>query len=72
MIQIKLPLVEPLSEVKAVIAAMRVGGAGLKTAWRVLISGVGLGQRLANSIRSPIYPREGESLTRFAVCRYLR
>ena len=36
----------------AVTAAMREAGTGLKTAWRLQITGAGLGPRLANSIRS--------------------
>jgi hypothetical protein len=41
---------------KAVTAAMREAGTGLKTAWRGQITGAGLGRRLANSIRSQTYP----------------
>jgi hypothetical protein len=47
---------------KAVTAAMREAGTRLKTAWRGQITGAGLGRRLANSIRSEIYPKAGESL----------
>ena len=47
---------------KAVTAAMREVGTGLKTAWRGQITGAGLGRRLANSIRSQTYPKAGESL----------
>ena len=47
---------------KAVTAAMREAGTGLKTAWRGQITGAGLGRRLANSIRSQTYPKTGESL----------
>ncbi|WP_094022180.1 DUF6441 family protein [Maliponia aquimaris] len=47
---------------KAVTAAMREAGNGLKTAWRGQITGAGLGRRLANSIRSQTYPKAGESL----------
>lgn len=47
---------------KAVTAAMREAGTGLKTAWRGQITGAGLGRRLANSIRSQTYPKAGESL----------
>ena len=36
---------------RAVTAAMREAGAGLKSAWRGQITGAGLGTRLANSIR---------------------
>ncbi len=47
---------------KAVTAAMRQAGTGLKTAWRAQITGAGLGQRLANSIRLASFPKTGESL----------
>lgn len=47
---------------KAVSAAMREAGSGLKTAWRGQITQSGLGRRLANSIRSQTYPKAGESL----------
>ena len=47
---------------RAVTAAMREAGTGLKTAWRAQITGAGLGRRLANSIRSRNFPRSGESL----------
>lgn len=47
---------------KAVTAAMREAGTGLKTAWRGQITGAGLGRRLANTIRSQTYPKAGESL----------
>jgi len=52
---------------KAVTAAMREAGAGLKTAWRGQITGAGLGRRLANSIRSQTYPKAGESLNAAAL-----
>jgi hypothetical protein len=47
---------------KAVSAAMREAGSGLKNAWRGQIVQAGLGLRLANSIRSQTYPKSGESL----------
>jgi hypothetical protein len=47
---------------KAVSAAMREAGSGLKNAWRGQIVQAGLGLRLANSIRSQTYPKVGESL----------
>ena len=52
---------------KAVTAAMREAGTGLKTAWRSQITGAGLGRRLANSIRSQTYPKTGESLNAAAL-----
>ena len=47
---------------RAVTAAMREAGTGLKSAWRLQITGAGLGRRLANSIRSQTYPKAAESL----------
>lgn len=52
---------------KAVTAAIREAGTGLKTAWRGQIAGAGLGRRLANSIRSQTYPKAGESLNAAAL-----
>jgi hypothetical protein len=52
---------------KAVTAAIREAGTGLKTAWRGQITGSGLGRRLANSIRSQTYPKAGESLNAAAL-----
>src|SRR5690554_2055024 len=46
---------------RAVTAAMREAGTGLKSDWRLQITGAGLGTRLANSIRSQNFPRSGES-----------
>ena len=47
---------------RAVTAAMREAVTGLKSAWRLQITGAGLGTRLANSIRNQNFPRSGESL----------
>jgi hypothetical protein len=47
---------------RAVTAAVREAGAGLKSAWRGQIVGARLGPRLANSIRSQLFPKSGESL----------
>jgi hypothetical protein len=47
---------------RAVTAAMREAGTGLKSAWRSQITGAGLGTRLANSIRLASFPKSGESL----------
>ncbi|WP_319825856.1 DUF6441 family protein [Thalassovita sp.] len=47
---------------KAVSLAMREAGSGLKADWRGQITAAGLGQRLANSIRSASYPKSGDSL----------
>lgn len=52
---------------RAVTAAMREAGTNLKTAWRGQITGAGLGQRLANSIRSEVFPRAGTSLNAAAL-----
>ena len=52
---------------KAVTAAMRQAGTGLKAAWRGQITGAGLGRRLANSIRSQSYPKAAESLNAAAL-----
>jgi len=52
---------------KAVTAAMREAGIGLKSAWRGQITSAGLGRRLANSIRSQTYPKAGESLNAAAL-----
>lgn len=47
---------------RAVTAAMRQAGAGLKRAWRGQIAAAGLGARLANTIRSETFPKVGASL----------
>ena len=47
---------------RAVTAAMREAGIGLKLGWRMQIIGAGLGRRLANSIRQQVFPRSGVSL----------
>lgn len=47
---------------KAVSAAMREAGSGLKSDWRDQITGAGLGRRLAGSIRSEFYPKREPSL----------
>jgi hypothetical protein len=52
---------------RAVTAAMRQAGTGLKLAWRGQITGAGLGMRLANSIRSEVYPNAGASLNAAAL-----
>lgn len=52
---------------KAVSAAMREAGTGLKSDWRAQITGAGLGRRLANSIRLATYPKAGDSLNAAAL-----
>jgi hypothetical protein len=47
---------------RAVTAAVREAGAGLKLGWRGQITGAGLGARLANSIRSEVFTKAGVSL----------
>jgi hypothetical protein len=47
---------------KAVSVTMAQAGAGLKSSWRGQITGAGLGQRLANTIRSQTYPKGRNSL----------
>jgi hypothetical protein len=46
---------------------MREAGTGLKSAWRMQITGAGLGTRLANSIRLASFPKAGESLNAAAL-----
>ena len=48
---------------RAVTAAMREAGNGLKLAWRGQIVGAGLGPRLANSIRSETSRRSASAST---------
>ncbi len=52
---------------KAVSAAMREAGSGLKSDWRAQITGAGLGRRLANSIRSQTFPKSSNSLNAAAL-----
>jgi len=52
---------------RAVSAAMREAGSDLKGAWRRQITGAGLGTRLANTIRSQVYPRAASSLNAAAL-----
>ena len=52
---------------RAVTAAVREAGTGLKLGWRGQITGAGLGARLANSIRSEVFPKAGASLNAAAV-----
>ena len=52
---------------KAVTAATREAGTTLKTAWRGQITGAGLGQRLARTIRSEQYPKGQPSLNAAAL-----
>jgi hypothetical protein len=52
---------------RAVSAAIREAGTGLKEAWRAQITGAGLGARLARTIRSEQFPKGKPSLSAAAV-----
>jgi hypothetical protein len=52
---------------KAVTAATREAGNSLKTAWRAQITGAGLGQRLARTIRTEQFPKGKPSLNAAAL-----
>ncbi|MCC5968774.1 MAG: hypothetical protein JJU15_02385 [Pararhodobacter sp.] len=52
---------------RAVSTAIREAGSGLKEAWRGQITGAGLGQRLANTIRSEQFPKGRPSLNAAAL-----
>ena len=52
---------------RAVSAAIREAGTGLKAAWRLQITGAGLGARLARTIRSEQFPKVTPSLNAAAV-----
>lgn len=52
---------------KAVSAATREAGTTLKSAWRAQITGAGLGQRLARTIRSEQFPKGKPSLNAAAL-----
>ncbi len=55
-------LAEVAAGQKAVSTTMNQAGLGLKAAWRAQITGAGLGQRLANTIRAQTYPKGRNSL----------
>lgn len=52
---------------KAVSQAVNDAGTSVKTSWRAQITGAGLGQRLANTIRSEQFPKGRPSLNAAAV-----
>ena len=52
---------------RAVTAATREAGTSLKTAWRGQITGAGLGQRLARTIRAEQFPKGRPSLNAAAL-----
>lgn len=58
---------EVLAGEKAVTTAMQNAGAGLKADWRGQITGAGLGQRLARTIRAANYPKGQPSLNAAAL-----
>ena len=58
----KLMAAEIVAGERAVTAAVTEVGTGLKLGWRGQITGAGLGARLANSIRSEVFPKAGVSL----------
>lgn len=58
---------EVLAGEKAVTTAMQDAGAGLKADWRGQITGAGLGQRLARTIRAASYPKGQPSLNAAAL-----
>lgn len=58
---------EYLAGERAVTAAMRGAGQGLKQNWRSQITGAGLGQRLANAVRAEVYPKGQPSLNAAAL-----
>lgn len=47
---------------KAVTEAIKAAGIGLRDNWRAQITGAGLGQRVARTIRSEVYPKGQTSL----------
>ena len=53
---------EVKSAERAVTAAIRLAGAGVKAGWRAQIAGAGLGERLGRTIRDQYYPKGEPSL----------
>jgi hypothetical protein len=47
---------------RAVTAAIRLAGAGVKAGWRAQIAAAGLGERLGRTIRDQYYPKSGTSI----------
>lgn len=58
----KLMSAEILAGARAVSSSMREAGVRLKLNWRGQITGAGLGQRLANSIRADVFPKGRPSM----------
>lgn len=47
---------------RAVTAAIRLAGAGVKAGWRAQIASAGLGERLGRTIRDQYFPKSGTSI----------
>jgi len=47
---------------RAVTAAIRLAGAGVKAGWRAQIASAGLGERLGRTIRDQYFPKSGASI----------
>lgn len=58
---------ESVAAERAVTAGVTQTGSGLKAAWRRQVTGAGLGQRLANTIRANRYPARGDSINAAAL-----
>lgn len=54
-------LAEVMGAERAVTAAIRLAGTGVKAGWRAQITSAGLGERLGRTIRDQYYPKSGES-----------
>jgi hypothetical protein len=52
---------------RAVTAAIRLAGAGVKAGWREQIASAGLGERLGRTIRDQYYPKGGTSISAAAL-----
>jgi len=55
-------IAEIRSAEKAVTAAVRLAGSGVKAGWRAQIVSAGLSERLGRTIRDQYYPQRGESI----------
>ena len=54
---------EILRAERAVTRGINAAGLGLKKDWRSQVISAGLGRRLANTVRSNTYPKQGESIS---------
>jgi hypothetical protein len=52
---------------RAVTAAIRLAGAGVKAGWRGQIASAGLGERLGRTIRDQYFPKRGTSISAAAI-----